>query len=87
MSKYVVVENTPGYMPDSDPGVFDTIEEAKADAAALAENCDDDYYEGAATIREEADGMLFYVSTDEEHDLGRVIEVMEVPDEAADLLE
>lgn len=73
MTKYVVVENDMGYLPDSEPEVYDTLEEAQ---------------QRLKDIREEwlEDGVSPFVITGSYKsayilDGGRIAEIMEVPDE------
>lgn len=48
MTQYVVVENTPGYMPeDTDPGVFDSLEDARVYASDLLSSLLDDYVQAS----------------------------------------
>ena len=78
---YVVIENTPGYMPeDDDPAVFETLEDARAYAFELAQGYKDD---ADSNYRVTDDGAGEYgcdtywvEDLDRSHDLGRMIEVM-----------
>jgi hypothetical protein len=46
MPQYVVIENTPGYLPDADdPAVFDAYEDAVAYANELCDELEADGYE------------------------------------------
>jgi hypothetical protein len=76
---YCVVENTPGYLPDSDPMECEDIEEAKAVAEGLADELEDEGY----TVNGNEEGTLYYGEQNDD-DIGRVIEVIEIPDGAAD---
>jgi hypothetical protein len=66
-----VIENTPGYLPDSDPATFSSFEEATSYAAELAEQLRDDDYQ----VDDEGDGN--YYAERDARDLGRVIETTE----------
>ena len=76
-NSWVVIENTPGYLPDDDePFVTDDLSAAIAHAAELA-----DYYrehdDWEYDVEGSDDGMSYYVSErDNPRDLGRVIEVL-----------
>jgi hypothetical protein len=90
---YTVIESTPGYLPeDDDPATFDNIEDARVYASDLLSRLLDHIYEGAEIAGElPEDGSLpFEVSgsftedmsvivydKQREHDLGRVIEIVE----------
>lgn len=66
-----VIENTPGYLPDSDPATFASLEDAMNYAADLAEELKEDGYQ----VDDEGDGN--YYAERDARDLGRVIETME----------
>jgi hypothetical protein len=73
--RYSVVENTPGYMPDSDPEAFETRKHAEAYAVSLAnEYRDDAEYKVHGNAK---DGYAIEDTTKFE-DLGRVIEVVDL---------
>lgn len=85
MPTYVVIENTPGYMPeDDDPFETDSLEDAKT---ALRDNVerhldfladDPDIGPDGPSVSWDVDGMSCYVvSSEHEHDLGRVFEILE----------
>ena len=89
MSKWIVIENTPGYLPeDDDPGVYDTYEEAKEAQRDLVESLLDDYYadEDANpdagwdihTLGDGTDCVYVYRNQD---DLGRVVEILPAEEE------
>ncbi len=67
---YHVVENTPGYMPESDPAVFGSKRAAESYAAELARELREDGYHTSGSAQ---DGQI-YAERDAD-DLGRVIEV------------
>lgn len=71
-----VVENTPGYLPESDPATFDTEQEARDYAKSLADEFREEArYRKPGAIR--SDGFGGYVIGEPNSgDLGRVIEVM-----------
>jgi len=85
MSAYVVVENTPGYLPESEPVEFDN----RADAIEYAKELLDELVaeieeEGGQAVRTtEIAGSLWSVvrtftdGTAEARDLGRVVEIIE----------
>ncbi len=75
---YVVIENTPGYLPDDDdPFVTDDYAAACEYVRELTERLMDHISEGggepAATFGE---GHAYVTDMSREHDLGRVIEVI-----------
>jgi hypothetical protein len=74
---YIVIENTPGYLPDSDdPAEFEDYADAVAYANELADELEE---EGYSTDRSWASqDNLYAVSAtrDDPHDLGRWIEVV-----------
>jgi hypothetical protein len=77
MPRYVVIENTPGYMPDDDdPATFDDYKEACEYVRELVERLMDHISEGggepAATFGED---HAFVTDMSREHDLGRSISV------------
>ncbi len=86
---YVVIENTPGYMPeDDDPAVFDNEADARVYASDLLSRLldslcdgDPDGYEGAYAALVisgsfQTDDAVHVTDSRREHDLGRVIEIM-----------
>jgi hypothetical protein len=75
---YVVIENTPGYLPDSDdPGRFDTYEEAIAHANDLAAELEANDYVCDRPAAGEIGYVISCTTVHKMHDLGRVIEVIE----------
>lgn len=85
--RYVVVENTPGYLPEEeDPATFETFAEAEAYAyERAAEACDawnesrEDDMTLASVSREHE--TLWRIVSDAPHDLGRVVEILPVEDQ------
>lgn len=77
--KYHVVENTPGYLPDTVPTCFKSRRAAESAAADLAREFREDGYRtyGSARIG------LIHAERDE-HDLGRVIEIIECEEDCED---
>lgn len=86
---YVVVENTPGYLPeDDDPAKFDDLGEAREYAKErleslvefILEGQDYEYGEDGVDVSGDfSDDTSVYVSDKARtHDLGRVIEILEV---------
>ena len=78
MEGYVVVENTPGYLPESEPAEFDEYADAVAYANELADELEE---QGYTTDRSWAsqDNMYAISATRSDTvapDLGRVIEVI-----------
>ena len=71
-----VVENTPGYLPESEPYVTASVESARACAQDLADGYRQDPDGDYLVVGNRRDG---YVISDRErtHDLGRVIEIIE----------
>lgn len=77
---YVVVENTPGYLPEDEP--FETADFTEAEgyaqeraqevAEARAE------YDSTANLYRESE-TLWRVTSDYPHTLDRVVEILEVP--------
>lgn len=81
MTTYVVINNTPGYLPeDDDPGTYESLDEAKEALREEVERyLDDDEHLLEASFS--ADGETAFVHyTDRTYDLGRVFEVVTVPD-------
>lgn len=77
MTSYVVIESTPGYMPDSDDPL---VTDVYADAVAYVnELCDELEDQGYTCDRSWASGSNYYAAyctrTDSEHDLGRYISI------------
>lgn len=68
--RYVVVENTPGYMPDSEPVEFTNRREAGQYALSLARELREQGYRVTGNTR---DG--YYAERDAD-DLGRIIKIL-----------
>lgn len=76
---FVVVENTPGYLPEGmdDPAEFATLAEAQEYAAELAENCRDEAFQyDDATVTQESE-TLWRVSVGDPYVQSRVVEIIE----------
>jgi hypothetical protein len=85
---FVVVENTPGYLPEDDfPAEFVDFSAAVEYASRLARDIADSLY-GYADEREYAVSItrehraLWRIVSDMPHDLGRVVEIIEDEGEA-----
>ena len=80
-ARYVVVENTPGYMPDdTDPATFTDRREALRYMVGLVRECRDTFYMDADVggwLDREL-GAAFLVDEGRPHDLGRSFEILEV---------
>ena len=72
---YVVVENTPGYLPDSDPKKYDTYEAAVAYSDDLAAQL----REAGYVCLRDGDGGYECEFPTAPYDLYRVIELIERP--------
>lgn len=97
---YIVIENTPGYLPeDDDPAVFDSVEDARVYASDRLSSLLDHIYEGqeaeglkpdgnaeggfatiTGSLQDEIPWVVVYDNS-REHDLGRVISVVESEEE------
>ena len=90
---FVVVENTPGYLPEDDgPATFEDETDARVYASDLLSRLldsicegDEDGYETAyAALRIEGsfqtDDCVYVTDSRREHDLGRVIEILPCED-------
>ena len=79
---YVVVENTPGYLPDDD-NPFETrdLEEAKqAIKDEVQRLCDHlDEIDEPYQVHWAEDGTAAFVQEDREHALGRSFEILDTP--------
>lgn len=76
--RFVVVENTPGYLPDAGmPVVCDSLEAAQEIAAEQARDAADWMYDDDAVKVEQESPTLWRVSSDRPNDLGRVVEIIE----------
>ena len=72
--RWVVVENTPGYMPESDPAEFASVADARAYARDLAETARDEGYRVTGSA---SSGRYDIADPGTTHDLGRVIEIID----------
>lgn len=88
MTQYVVIENTPGYLPeDDDPATFDDLTEARIYASELLSNLLDSIHEGQCYDDEQpgftvhgsfqSDMSVIVYDKSRTHDIGRVIEIIE----------
>jgi hypothetical protein len=76
---YVVVENTPGYLPENEGAEFDSRVEAEDYAETLAAEAAESiaaWEERRPTVTRESP-TLWRITTGAEHDLGRVVEIIE----------
>lgn len=71
---YVVVDNTPGYLPDSDPADFTNLRDARSFAASIAS----EYREDGNKVSKFS-GSRWTEYHVEDGSLGRVISVEYVP--------
>jgi hypothetical protein len=74
--RYSVVENTPGYMPDSDPATFHTRSEATAYAVSLVNEYREDSMSRVTGSAKEGSWQIEDLAAIS--DLGRVIEVVDL---------
>ncbi len=86
MTQFIVIENTPGYLPeDDDPATFALLEDAQRYAAELAQDCADSWNDSReddatlATVSREHE-TLWRIVSDAPHDLGRVVEILPLED-------
>lgn len=77
MTKYVVVENDMGYLPDSEPEVYDTLEEAQQRLKDIREEWLEDGASPFTITGSYKDG--YYIL-----DGGRIAEIMEFTDEESE---
>ncbi len=72
---YLVIENTPGYLPDADePATFESFSDGLEYAEELAAELEGQGY----TCDRDTPGHIYCTTKDKMYDLGRVIEVMKV---------
>jgi hypothetical protein len=87
-ARYVVIENTPGYMPDDDdPATFEDETDARVYASDLLSRLLDHIWEGQDAAGDHAgwtvsgsfqeDWSVLVTDLSREHDLGRIIEIVE----------
>lgn len=86
LPRYVVLESTPGYMPDDDcPGAFATLRDARSYARDLVARLREFHEQGEDRYTVSCDSRTaprqWYVVTNRPHDLGRVIEVVTIPEQ------
>lgn len=74
MDRWIVVENTPGYLPDSEPAGFPNRKDANRYAAELARTLREDGYVVYGSAQS---GYYAAEMPGDAYDLGRVIEVHE----------
>lgn len=84
--RYVVVENTPGYLPESDaPAVFETPEQAREYLKDEVERYCDHLVAGSEVEPnvwwDEELTEAYVVDPSREHDLGRVFQILTAEDE------
>lgn len=77
MTGYLVIENTPGYLPESEPAEFEDIETARGYAAELAAELEEMGYRVIESVSNQY-GALWRLERDDTvaPDLGRVIEIV-----------
>jgi len=80
---FVVIENTPGYLPDDDePAEFDTLAAARMYARQRVQDLREFHWDAGDRVRVRVSDdrrYWFVVCTTREHDLGRVVEIVEEP--------
>lgn len=85
---YVVIENTPGYLPDDDdPATFDDWRDALRYMVTLVRESRDFSIEGGADIVgwvDRDDGCAYLTDEGRPHDLGRYFEIVETDGETDD---
>ena len=75
---YLVIENTPGYMPDDESAEFDEYADAVDYANALADELEDNGYEVDRSWASRDNSFAINATTPAKiHDLGRTIEVVQ----------
>jgi hypothetical protein len=86
---YVVIENTPGYLPDEDePAVFSDLESARTYASDLLSSLLDHLLYDTDDLSVlnisgsfQEDRSVYVTDTRRAHDLGRVIEILDYNEE------
>ena len=73
---YHVVENTPGYLPESEPSCHSSLREAREAALEMKHQLREEGYHVSGSLR----AGYFYAVLNHE-DLGRVIEIIEMEGE------
>jgi hypothetical protein len=80
--RYVVVENTPGYMPENDdPFTTDDLSEARREMLMMVRRCVEHNEAVGLKAKVTFTTDSAYIETDAPYDLGRVIEIMENEDD------
>ena len=76
---FAVIENTPGYLPESEGGLHLSIEDALADAGALHAELEEEGYRQVDCGSQQM-GTLhkWYYYQKDENDLGRMVTIEEV---------
>lgn len=74
MPKFTVVENTPGYLPDSEPVECDDMTQAQEVASELEAELVEQGYR--VVFKENTPDLVFITLERDERDLGRVIEAV-----------
>lgn len=82
---YIVTENTPGYLPESEPVEFEEQDEARVYASDLQSRLMDEIFDAGGTpvvsgSFAQEDIEVHISDSMREHDLGRVISIMESED-------
>lgn len=73
--RWSVVENTPGYLPDSEPSTFDEYADARQYAIDLVLELKEQGYDLQSVVDAPGIYSAFMLDHGKIHDLGRVIEV------------
>lgn len=85
--RYMVIESTPGYLPDDDhPATFSDLSEARVYAQDLVCEICDEIYEGEAGLEGcftiegsfQEDLSVTIYDRSKTHDLGRVVEIIDL---------
>ena len=71
---WIVTENTPGYLPDSEPAAFDEY----VDALRYMHELGDELVESGMKLVSVNDVSMELTDPEKIHDLGRTIEILEV---------
>jgi hypothetical protein len=76
LQEWAVIENTPGYLPDTEPALFDEYADAVAYANELADELEEQGYETDRSWASRDNSYAISATTEDKmHDLGRWIEV------------
>lgn len=76
MTEFTVVENTPGYLPESESPTFTDYDDAVAYANSLADELEEAGYTTDRSVASRDNYYAISATTGETHDLGRSIEVI-----------